>query len=138
MSYQQYFHCFIVCILVLYPFWFSYQQNMVTILVSAASRGVVLIRGEALISMWISKSALLICDLVLIRGNMVYVYIERDRQIHKQIDRQIDGWIDRQIQIQTQIYITQKKNHHILVWRYQNILGKHFGPKKLQKKNHQN
>ena len=30
-KYQQYFYCFIVCILVSYAFWFSYQQNIVTI-----------------------------------------------------------------------------------------------------------
>ena len=48
-KYQQYFHCFIVCILVPYAFWFSYQQNIVTILISAAFGGTALIRGEALI-----------------------------------------------------------------------------------------
>ena len=48
-KYQQYFHCFNVCILVSYGFWFSYQQNIVTILISAAFRGAALIRGNALI-----------------------------------------------------------------------------------------
>ena len=48
-KYQQYFNCFIAYILVSYTFWFSYQQNIVTILISAALRGEVLIRGEALI-----------------------------------------------------------------------------------------
>ena len=56
-KYQKYFHCFIVCILVSYAFWFSYQQNIVTILISAAFRVAALIRGDALILMWVSKSA---------------------------------------------------------------------------------
>ena len=46
-KYQQYF-CFIVCILISYEFWFNYQQNIVTILISAAFGGAALIRGEAL------------------------------------------------------------------------------------------
>ena len=45
---QQYFHCFTVCILVLYAFQFSYQQNIVTILNSAAFRGAALIRARRL------------------------------------------------------------------------------------------
>ena len=48
-KYQQYFHCFIVCILVLYAFWFSFQQSIVTILISAVLRGATLVRGKALI-----------------------------------------------------------------------------------------
>ena len=47
-KYQQYFHCFIVCILVPYAFWFSYQQNMVTILISAIFRDVALTSGRRL------------------------------------------------------------------------------------------
>ena len=47
---QQYFHCFIVRILVTCAFWFSCQQNKVTILISATFRGAALIRGETLIS----------------------------------------------------------------------------------------
>ena len=47
-KYQQYFHCFIVYILVPYAFWFSYQQNIVTILISAAFRGALPIRGRRL------------------------------------------------------------------------------------------
>ena len=47
-KYQQYFHCFTVCILVLYAFQFSYQQNIVTILNSAAFRGAALIRARRL------------------------------------------------------------------------------------------
>ena len=42
----QYFHYFLVCIVVPYAFWFSYQQNMVSILmVSITFGGAVLIRG---------------------------------------------------------------------------------------------
>ena len=48
-KYQQYFHCFIVWILVPYAFWFSYWQNMVTILINTTFRRGVSIRGEALI-----------------------------------------------------------------------------------------
>ena len=48
-KYQQNFPCVIVSILVPYAFWFSYQQNVVTIVISAAFRGAALIRGEALI-----------------------------------------------------------------------------------------
>ena len=48
-KYEQYFYCFIVCVLVPYVFWFSYQQNVVTILISATFRGGALIRGETLI-----------------------------------------------------------------------------------------
>ena len=47
-KYQQHFHCFIFCILVPYAFWFSYWQDIVTILVSATFRGVALIRGRGL------------------------------------------------------------------------------------------
>ena len=45
-KYQKYFYYFIVCILILYAFSFSYQQNIVTILISALFRGAALIRGE--------------------------------------------------------------------------------------------
>ena len=48
-KYQQCFHCFIACIIVPYTFWFSYQQNIVTILISPAFRSAALIRGEALL-----------------------------------------------------------------------------------------
>ena len=48
-KYQQYFYCFNACILVPHAFWFSYQQNIVTILISAAFGDAALIRGEALI-----------------------------------------------------------------------------------------
>ena len=46
-KFQQYFHCFVVCILVLYVFWFSYQQNIVIIPISTTFRGAVPIRGGA-------------------------------------------------------------------------------------------
>ena len=42
-------HCFIVCMLVPYAFCFSYQQNIVTLLISTALRDAALNRGEALI-----------------------------------------------------------------------------------------
>ena len=48
-KYQQYFHCFIVCIISPNVFWFSFYQNIVTILISTVYRGATLIRGEALI-----------------------------------------------------------------------------------------
>ena len=48
-KYQQYCRCFIVCILVPYPSWFSSQWNMVTIVISAAIIGGALIRGVVLI-----------------------------------------------------------------------------------------
>ena len=56
-TFQQYFLCFVVGMLVPYAFWFSYQQNIVTILIAATFRCAALTRGEALISMWISKGA---------------------------------------------------------------------------------
>ena len=46
-KYQQYFHCFIVCIISLNVFWFSYQQNIVTILRSTVFRGAALLEGGA-------------------------------------------------------------------------------------------
>ena len=46
-KYQQYFHCFIVCILIPYAFWFRYQQNKITVLVSTAFRSA-FIRGRLL------------------------------------------------------------------------------------------
>ena len=47
-KYQQYFHCFIVCILILCAFWFSFQQNIGTILIGAVLRGAALIRRRCL------------------------------------------------------------------------------------------
>ena len=47
-KYQQYFHCFIVCILGLYAFWLSFWQNIVAILISAVFTGVAIIRGRRL------------------------------------------------------------------------------------------
>ena len=71
-KFKQYFRCFVVGILVPYAFWFSYQQNIVTIPISTPFRGGVLIRGEVLISMWIPKGAMLIGGPALIRGNTVF------------------------------------------------------------------
>ena len=48
-KYQQYFYCFIVCILISYVFCLRCQQNIVVILISASYRGAALIRGEELI-----------------------------------------------------------------------------------------
>ena len=48
-KYQQYFHCFIISILVSYAFWVSCYYNIVTALISVAFRAAVLIRGEAII-----------------------------------------------------------------------------------------
>ena len=48
-KYQQYFHCFIAYIIVLYAFWFSYKLNIVTILITTAFQGAILIKGELLI-----------------------------------------------------------------------------------------
>ena len=48
-KYRQNFYCFIVCIQISCAFWFSYKQNIVTILISTRFGGAVLIRGEALI-----------------------------------------------------------------------------------------
>ena len=52
-KYRQYFHCFIVYILVPYACWFNFQKNIVTILISAV------IGSLALISMWICRGAAL-------------------------------------------------------------------------------
>ena len=65
-KYQQYFHCFIVCILGPHAFWFNFQQNIVNIPISAVFRSAALIRRKVLISMWIPKSA------VLIRGQRLF------------------------------------------------------------------
>ena len=59
-KHQRYFHCFIICIPGPYAFWFSFQQNIVTILITAVFRTAALIRGEALISMCIPKGVALI------------------------------------------------------------------------------
>ena len=65
-KYQQYFHCFIVCILGPHAFWFNFQQNIVNIPISAVFGSAALIRRKVLISMWIPKSA------VLIRGQRLF------------------------------------------------------------------
>ena len=56
-KYQQYFYCFIVCILGPYAFWFSFSWNIVNILLSSVFRGGVLIvirigKDAALIRDW--------------------------------------------------------------------------------------
>ena len=48
-NFQQYFHCFVVCILVPYACWFSYQQNIAISPISAGFRGTAFIRGGKLI-----------------------------------------------------------------------------------------
>ena len=68
-KYQQYFYCFIVWILGPFAFWFRFQKNIVTVLISAVYRSATLIRGEALTSMWIPQ------DAALIRGNKVSTYL---------------------------------------------------------------
>ena len=74
-KYQQYFHCFIVCILVPNAFWFGCWQNILTIVISTAFRSVALItrealtRGRRLFQCGYSK--------VLIRGNMVLLGLEQ-------------------------------------------------------------
>ena len=67
-KYQQYFHCFVVCIQVAHAFQISYQQNMVAILKSASLRSAAFIRSEAFISLQKPKGA------VLIRGNTVCLW----------------------------------------------------------------
>ena len=62
-KYQQYLHCFIVCILFPYAFWFSYQYNIVTNLWQRILRCDTYKMGdayqrEALI--WVHKRAVLI------------------------------------------------------------------------------
>ena len=47
-KYQQFFHCFIACIQGPYAFWFSFQQNIATILISTLFKGATLIRGRRL------------------------------------------------------------------------------------------
>ena len=67
-KYQHYLYCFIVCIVVPHEIWFSYQQNIISIVTSAAFRGGqgCLLEGayqrQVLVSMWTSK------DVELIRG----------------------------------------------------------------------
>ena len=51
-TYQQYCHCFIVSILGPYEFWFSFQLNKVTIVISTTFRGVALNRGRSLFEAW--------------------------------------------------------------------------------------
>ena len=80
---QQYFHCFIACILVPYSFWVSYQQNTVFILISTAFRSIqkcgIYQRGGAyqkkmLISMWKAKDAALIRGRRLLEENCILLF----------------------------------------------------------------
>ena len=48
-KYQQYFHCFIVCIPGPCAYWFSFQQNIAAALISAIFRDAALIRGDVFI-----------------------------------------------------------------------------------------
>ena len=58
-KFQQYF-CFIVSVIGLYAFWFSFSENVVTLLISTTTLNTGLIKGDPLISMWIPKGVLLI------------------------------------------------------------------------------
>ena len=53
-KYQEYFHCFIVCILVPDAFWFNHKY-IVTVPVSATLRGVALVKGMRLFQCGYSK-----------------------------------------------------------------------------------
>ena len=88
-KYQQYCHFFIDCILIPHASWFSYEWNMITVLMNAAFLGATLIRGEALIrgkrlfqcgypKMSSLLEGALIWGPVLIRGNTVcFAMIDR-------------------------------------------------------------
>ena len=76
----QYFHCFLVCILGPYVFLISFQQIIVAILIShiysySTYQRESPYQREALISIWISEGAALICSQVLIRGNTACTYL---------------------------------------------------------------
>ena len=60
ISEHQYFHCSIVNIIFPYAFWFKYCSNMVKFLTSATFTFVMFIRGEVLISIWMSKDTFLL------------------------------------------------------------------------------
>ena len=81
-KYQQYFHCFIVCIQGPYIFWFSFQQNIVTILISAIFaaliRGEALIRGRCLLGTYQRKYGK--CTAVKTSPNLI-VFINFERRI---------------------------------------------------------
>ena len=47
-KYEHYLYCFIICMVVPHAIWFSYQQNIITILTSATFRGEALIIGTPL------------------------------------------------------------------------------------------
>ena len=48
-KYQQYCHCFIICIIGPYAFWFSSKEIIVTILMSTVFRGTALVREKSLV-----------------------------------------------------------------------------------------
>ena len=77
-KYQQYSHCFIVCILVPYAFWFSYQANIVTILISDTFRGTTLIRGRRLFQCGYSK----------VRRLLVWRLLEEMRYLNSPVKKQ--------------------------------------------------
>ena len=77
-KYQQYSHCFIVCILVPYAFWFSYQANIVTILISDTFRGATLIRGRRLFQCGYSK----------VRRLLVWRLLEEMRYLNSPVKKQ--------------------------------------------------
>ena len=58
-KFQQYFHCFIICILVPYPVSLA-TVEYANYLISAAFEVAALVRAEALISTWIPQGATLI------------------------------------------------------------------------------
>ena len=60
ISKHQYFYCSIVNIIFPYAFWFKYCSNIVKFLTSTAFTFVMFIRGEVLISMWMSKDTFLL------------------------------------------------------------------------------
>ena len=82
-KYQQYLNCSIVCILVPYAFWVSFQQNIVSLPISAISRGLVLIsilipRGAALIRgqrLFETKHSLEEIQYTICMNTLIYRYI---------------------------------------------------------------
>ena len=54
-KYKQYLYCFIICMVVPHAVWFSYQQNIITILTSPTFRGEALVIGRRLFQYGHSK-----------------------------------------------------------------------------------
>ena len=69
ISKHQYFYCSIVNIIFPYAFWFKYCSNIVKFLTSTAFTFVMFIRGEVLISMWMSKDTFLLEGGVYLKDN---------------------------------------------------------------------